>query len=540
MRKRTGMLLAAVLTLGMAATGCGSKGAEEGGSAAADTTGFLTTAVVADFQTIDVQKTSKDYMVPFNIYDRLVDVEVDADGVSKIAPALAESWDISEDGLEYTLHLRKDVKFHNDAEFTSEDVAYSLNRLLTVEGGTNSEFVDQIKGAADLFEGKTTELEGVEIVDEYTVKITLKEAYAGFLACLSSPGVSMYDSESTEKAGDQFGLDAAVTVGTGPFKLSSWTVNDQVVLVKNDSYWRGAPALPGIIIKVVPDTETQTMMFESEQLDVIDLDFVQDAADRFIETYPDQIISGPRVGITYFTMNQNIEPFNKPEIRKAVQMAINRQEILDTLYSGRGVVEQGIFPHGLIGFNETQPVIPYDKEAAKALLADAGYPNGFDMELAADSSASDTVTMALEIMKAQLAEVGINAEIKNYDQSTWLETRNAGELGSFMSTWSADYNDPDNFIYTFFGNAEKTKTRSLNYPDQSVMDRVQAARSIVDTDERIKEYQDLEIQLVHEDAAWVPMYSRTHLFAVGKGVEGFTVPWNGASDLVFYNVSMKK
>ena len=174
-------------------------------------------------------------------------------------------------------------------------------------------------------------------------------------------------------------------------------------------------------------------------------------------------------------------------------MAIDRQVILDTLYGGRGQLENGIFPHGLIGFNPDMPENQnMTRKAPKALLAEAGYPDGFTMEIAADMSASDTMTMALEIIKEQLAQVGINAEIKNYDESTWLETRKSGELGSFISTWTADYNDPDNFIYTFFGNAEKTTARSLNYPDTAVMERVAAARTILDNDERMKEYNALE------------------------------------------------
>ena len=167
------------------------------------------------------------------------------------------------------------------------------------------------------------------------------------------------------------------------------------------------------------------------------------------------------------------------------------------------------------GLHKSEPEL-----TAKALLAEAGYADGFDMEIAADSSASDTMTMALEIVSDQLAEVGIRAEIKNYDESTWLETRKSGELGSFMSTWSADYNDPDNFIYTFFGNEEKTRIRSINYPDTEVMERVAKARTIVNEDERLAEYKALEEKIIHEDAAWVPMFSRLHLFAVSKRVQG--------------------
>ena len=555
MKKKISLMLAAALTAGLALTGCGGSktsdttdntaGAENESTAEVkgvdvDTTGYLVAALNADIQTADVQKTSKDYEVPFNIFDRLVDVEVGTDGNSKIVPSLAESWDISDDGLEYTFHLRQGVKFHNGNDFTAEDVAYTFHRMLTVEGGVNTEFIDQIKGADELLAGETDTLEGVEVVDDYTIKVTLKEPFAGFLASISSPGVSIYDSEATEAAGDQFGMDPAVTVGTGPFEFSSWSFNNQLVLSRNEDYWKGASGLPGVVIKIIPDTETQSMMFESGELDILDLDYAADSVDRFTETYPDQIVQGPRVGIVYFTMNFNKEPFQDVRVRKAVQMSIDRQAILDALYGGRGQVEQGIFPHGLIGFNPDQEEIKYDPEAAKALLAEAGYADGFDMEIAADSSASDTMTMALEIVSDQLAEVGIRAEIKNYDESTWLETRKSGELGSFMSTWSADYNDPDNFIYTFFGNEEKTRIRSINYPDTEVMERVAKARTIVNEDERLAEYKALEEKIIHEDAAWVPMFSRLHLFAVSKRVQGFAPLWSGLSDQLFYNISLSE
>ncbi|RKJ04362.1 ABC transporter substrate-binding protein [bacterium D16-54] len=561
MKRKLSLILAGTLAFGLALTGCGggaSQGNEAGGESSAsasgagetsgsagtasgtDTAGFMMDVLNADIQTADVQKTSKDYTVPTNIYDRLVEIEVDDQGASKIVPSLAENWDISGDGLEYTFHLRQGVKFQNGNDFTAEDVSYTFNRLLTVEGGVNTELLDQVKGAAELIEGSADTLEGVEVVDDYTVKVTLKEPFAAFLSCLTAPGLSIYDSEATEAAGDQFGMDPAVTVGTGPFKFVGWTFNDQLVLERNEDYWRGAPQLPGVVIKIIPDTETQTMMFENGELDLLDLDFVTDAADRFLETYPDQIVQGPRVGITYFTMNFNIEPFQEVKVRRAVQMAIDRQAILDALYGGRGQVEHGIYPFGLIGFHDGKSKISYDPEGAKALLEEAGYGSGFTMELAADASASDTVTMALEIIKEQLAAVGIQAEIKNYDESTWLETRKAGELGSFMSTWTADFNDPENFIYTFFGNEEKTRIRSINYPDTAVMSRVSKARGIVNEDERLAEYQALEEKLIHEDAAWVPMYSRMHLWAVSERVQNFKPVWSGVSDRMYYGVSLSE
>ncbi len=564
MRKRLSLVLAAVMAVSLAAAGCGGNGGGETTTAAAggetsaagessaaggsetapgsgiDTTGFLVASINSDIQTADVHKTTKDYQIPMNIYDCLVSIEVKDDGSSEIVPALAESWEISDDALTYTFHLREGVTFHNGETLTADDVEYSFTRQLSTDGAVNTDFLAQVAGASELIEGSADTLAGFEKIDDKTFTITLSEAYAGFLACLSTPGCSIYNAKATEAAGDQFGLDPSLTVGTGPFKFAQWTINDQMILVRNEDYWKGPSALPGVLLKVVPDTETQRMMFENGQLDLIDMDYLPDAVDDFTNRFPDQIISGPRLGTTYFTMNQNIEPFNNVDVRKAVQMAIDRQAILDAMYGGRGQLENGIFPHGLYGFNENLPEITYDPEAAKALLAQAGYPNGFDMEIAADSSAADAVNQALEIIQAQLAEIGINAEIKTMDESTWLATRKAGEMGSFMSTWTADYNDPDNFIYTFFGNAENTKLRSLNYPDTAIMDRVQKARSIVDPDERVAEYRALEEKIISEDAAWVPMYSRLHPFAVSKRVQGFTVAWNGLGDVFFYGLSLSE
>ena len=559
MRKRFRLILAAAAAASLLLSGCGgstsgdgsdaqteqagnAEGTESAGSTSSgtDTSGFLVVPLVADIQTADVHKTTKDYEIPLNIYDRLVDIEVKEDGSSEIVPSLAESLEISGDALTYTFHLRQGVKFHNGEELTADDVEYSFTRQLSVEGAVNTDFLAQIKGASQLLEGTADQLEGFETVDDYTFTITLSEPYAGFLACLSTPGCSIYNREATEAAGDQFGLDPSVTVGTGPFRLTDWTINDQLVLTRYEDYWKGPSELPGVVIRIVPDTETQRMMFESGELDVVDLDYLPDAVDDFTTRYPDQIVSGPRVGTTYFTMNQNIEPFQDVRVRKAVQMAIDRQAILDALYGGRGQVENGIYPHGLYGFNSSLPEITYDPEEAKAVLAEAGYANGFEMQIAADSSASDATNQALEIIQAQLGEIGIQAEIQNMDESTWLATRNSGEMGSFMSTWTADYNDPDNFIYTFFGTPENTKLRSLNYSDTEVMERVQKARTIVDADERIAEYQALEEKIVTEDAAWVPMYSRTHSFAVSKRVQGFEVPWNGLSDCYFYGLSLSE
>lgn len=557
MKKKLAMTLAVSMLAGSLLSACGGQSASNGttasgdaaqqsGASAAEGTdipavsegheGYLNVCLSADIMTADVQKTSNDYEIPMNIYDTLVQIKVADDGSSSIEPMLAESWEVSEDGLTYTFHLRDDVTFQNGNAFTAEDVRYTFNRMFTADGTVNSSFLDQIKGADELMAGTAEELSGLEVLDDYTVRITLKEPFGAFLSALAFTACSIYDEEATETAGADFGMVPEATVGSGPFIFESWTPNAELVLTRNDDYWNGPAQIPGVVIRIIPDTETQTMMYESGELDLLDLKTNPEAVDRITETYPDQIVTGPILGVDYVFMNQNVEPLNDVRVRKAIQMAIDRQMILDELYGGRGSIENGLLATGMIGYNDSLPEIPYDPEGAKELLAEAGYPDGFTIELGSDSSDSEMRTMITEIIQSMLAEVGINVEIKKYDQSTWLETRRAGEMPMYVSSWTADFNDPDNFFYTFFGTQENSKIRSINYPDTSVMQEVAKARTIVDEDERMETYHQLETKLIQDDACMVPLWSLDHLFAVSQRTKGFKVSWNGFSDSSFYPV----
>ena len=555
MRKKLAMTLAVSMLASSLLSACGSSasnGTTASGDAAqssgastegtetpassGDHEGYLIDYLSVDIMTADVQKTSNDYEIPMNIYDTLVQVKVEDDGSSEIAPMLAESWEVTDDGLTYTFHLREDATFQNGNPVTAQDVKYTFTRMFTADGTVNGSFLDQIAGTDELSDGSADELTGVEVVDDHTVNITLKEPFGAFLSALAFTACSIYDDEATEAAGDDFGMVPEKTVGSGPFIFESWTPNAELVLKRNDNYWGGAAKIPGVVIKIIPDTETQTMMFESGELDLLDLKINPEAVDRIVETYPDQIVSGPIMGVDYVFMNAAVEPLNDVRVRKAIQMAIDRQTILDEIYSGMGKVENGLFSNGMIGYNENLPEIPYDPEQAKALLAEAGYPDGFSIELGADSSDSETKTTITEIIQAMLSEVGINVEIKKYDQSTWLETRKTGTMPMYISSWTADFNDPDNFMYTYFGTEENTKLRSINYQDAAVIAEVAAARTIVDTDERLAKYQELEEKIMQEDASLVPLWSRDHLFAVSKRTKGFKVSWNGFSDSSYYPV----
>lgn len=190
-------------------------------------------------------------------------------------------------------------------------------------------------------------------------------------------------------------------------------------LVAFDDYWNERPKLDRISFKVVKDSETLRMMFESGELDELDLDTAPQQIKYFLDSdkYKNWIVSRDKVGIYYMSLNENIEPLNDVRVRKAIQMGIDRQAILDTVYSGKGTVQSGIFPPGLIGYNKDLPVIEYNPEKAKELLKEAGYPNGFEMEISQDSESVDSTVQTYELIQSMLAQIGIKVNI-NVDRKS--------------------------------------------------------------------------------------------------------------------------
>ena len=181
-----------------------------------------------------------------------------------------------------------------------------------------------------------------------------------------------------------------------------------------------------------------------------------------------------------------------------------------------------------------------DPEGAKQLLAEAGYaPGQVQFELAMDSSVPTDIQTVYEAIRQYLQAVGINAEIRSYEHSVFLDRRKDGAVDSFVARWLMDYNDPANIMYTFFGSSQKAKERSLNYSDTEIMARVAAARGIVDDEARIAEYQALEKKIIREDAAWIPLFEGRHLFCLGDRVQSFTPQWAGFSDFYVTDVVLK-
>ncbi len=544
-------LLSAVMLIGCF-TGCGGDSGGSGSTSYDDGFGENVLRITYDHEceSGDPRQTTADYIIPLNIFDTLVTTVSTEDGGYELEPGLAESWEISKDGKTYSMHLRQGVKFTNGEEVTSDDVLYTVDSMLDPErAALNSSWMDMIVGAQDVLDGRAESVEGKGIIihDDYNFDIVLNDSYAPFLATLSVPGWSILNREACEAADEEgggpantvFGAEPEATIGSGPFILKEWVLNDYIYLEANEDYWRGAPEIDGILIKVVPDAETEKMLFDSGQIDIFDLDNARHLIPEYTESdeWKDNIVSKITLGTSYLSINENIEPFDDVRVRKALQMAIDRDTIREEMYEGTGENANGIYPPGLTGYNENLEEIPYDPEAAKELLAETGYADGFDMTIT--QTADDSSTLELnEIIQAQLAEIGVNVTIEQMDEASWYDIRATGELPMYMASWYGDFNDPDNFIYTFFASSNN-KSRSFNYSNTDAIKRIEAARHITDEEERIKEYQDLEKLVIQDDAAWIPLFHAEKIRVVQDRVKGFVPHWAGWGDCSYYSVSLE-
>jgi len=504
-----------------------------------DTSRFITASDdIPD--TVDFQCTSLYYTVANNVFNRLVETEKDANGNARVVPSLAESWEVSSDGCSYTFHLRENVKFSNGSALTSSDVLYTFTRLLTHPNSCNKDIVGDIAGADKLERGESDRLEGFAVLNDRDFTITLEHPFEAFLPCLSMSGASIMDEQTTEAAGEHFGADPEHTIGTGPFILKEWDHEKGMLLVANPGYFGDRPRCDGVDVRFITEPEEARALFKTGELEILDLDEVPDYAEYYIhgDIYQEQLYRTQRIALSYVALNESIAPLGDVRVRKALQLGLDRLTLLDAVYSGRGSLENGIFPRGLYGHNPNLPEIPYDPEQAKALLQEAGFSDGFALDMSVRSSSTRSEMTLARLIVDMWDQIGVNATITVMEEDEFMDLRKKGQLACYTATWTADYNDPDNFIHTFFGSRDNTTFRSLCYQRDDVMERVHAARAITDAGERLAEYRALEQIIAQDDAAWIPLFSRERYYVMSKRVQGDPALWNGTMRSAYYRLSV--
>ena len=405
MNKRFTFFISILLVLSLLLTACGG-GAEEAKEQNKDngepkSGGQLVYGRGADSISLDPINISdgESIRVTQNIFETLFQYDENLE----LQPKLAESYKVAEDGLTWTIKLKQGIKFQDGTDFNADAVVFNFDRWMDPANPYHQGDFPYYPFLYGGFKGDPKhKIEYVKAVDQSTVEFKLTEKVAPFISYLAIPMFGIASPDAIKKYGEKFGENP---VGTGPFQFDSWTKNDKVVLKKNENYRvDGQPYLDEIIFRVIPDNSARLTALQSGEVDLIDGMNPDDAEvikgnDQFT------LIERPSFNTGFMVFNTQMAPFDNVKVRQAINMAINKQEIVDAFYSGYAEVAKNPFPSSLWGYNDEIKDYPFDVEAAKKLLAEAGYPDGFKTELWAMSNARPYMPQPLKVAEAIQADL---------------------------------------------------------------------------------------------------------------------------------------
>jgi len=461
-------------------------------------------------------------VVQMHIYDGLVDLEP---LTLEPQPAVAESWTISEDGLVYTFHLRKGVKFHNGREVTAEDFRYSFERILDPKTKSERTWVlEQLKGAEAMLKGEADTVEGIKVIDDYTIELTLKEPLAFFISLLSMESASVIPKEEVMKWGEDFSLHP---VGCGPFVFSEWFRDSKLIIKKFDEYYGEGPYIDEVRFLVMKERSMAFENYKKGNLDIltsVPSGRIMDAKRQF----PDEMYIWKSLGTNYLSFNHEKPPFKgNRKLRLAFNYAIDREGMCEIIHEGVHYPAAGILPKGLQGYNPDLKGYEYNPEKAKELLAEAGYPGGEGLgTLELWYNTDEQHRRDCLLIQDNLRDIGVDVTLNNMDWGTFLDSTKNGEKAFFRSGWIADLPDPDNFLYVLLHSSNIGEGNYSRYNNPEYDALVEKARKITNMEERIPIYQEAERMAV-ENATWLFLWHYGDYMLVKTHVKGVVLPIQG-------------
>ena len=477
--------------------------------------GVLIVGQIAEPKSLDPHAVTavNDFRILMNVYDGLVRYK---DGTLEVEPALAESWTISDDGMTYSFDLRDGVSFHDGSALTAEAVKFNFDRMIDENHPSHDTGPFPLSFFFSAIDSVTAE-------DEDTVVFRLKEPYAPFLSNLAYPTGLIVSPAAVEEHGKDFGRNPS---GTGPFRFAEWESNAKVVVVRNDDYWEGAPALEAVVFRPITDGNTRVAEMMSGGIDLM------------VEVPPDSLATfagggteiheqaGPHVWFLIFNVKEG--PLADKKVRQAVNYAINKKALVENVLQGTAEVAAGPTPPAFSwAYNDELDPYPYDPEKAAALIKEAGH-EGAELTFYVTEGGSgmlDPVPMGAAI-QADLAKVGLKVEIETYEWNTFLGKVNPGLEGKAdMAEMAWMTNDPDTLPYLALRSEAFPDQGGFNsgyYSNPQVDKLLEDARRSTDQDERAKLYKEMQV-IVHEDAPWAFIANWKQNAVTAESVEGFAL-----------------
>ncbi len=495
------ILLIMVLSMIIALSGCSNK------------KDALVVAQGADAKTLDPHGSNDQPSSRVNrqIYDTLVEMNENME----IVPGLAESWEQIDDTT-WKFKLLEGIKFHNGEKLKASDVKFTFDRMK--ESSEVAHIVEAIKS--------------VETPNDKTVIIKTEYPFGPLLSHLAHTSSSILNEKAVKDAGEDYGQNP---VGTGPFKIESWVSGDRITLVRFNDYFKGPAKLKKIIFQNIAEGTNRTIGLESGEIDIAyDIDPID--LERVREHKNLKLVEGPSLSTTYIGFNVKKEPFNNVKVRKALNYAVNVDEILDVIVEGAG--EKAVSPINdkVFGFNSDLVGYEYNLEKAKELLEKAGYPDGFSTTLWTNDN--PVRTRIAELVQAQLKEINVDVKIETLEWAAYLDRTAQGEHEMFILGWVTVTGDADYGLYPLFHSSQHGGAGNRTfYKNKDVDKLLEKGKKSIDENERLKAYYKAQ-DIIMDEAPQLFLYFLTESVGIQKNIKGFKL--HPAGHHLLYNVEIEK
>ncbi|MBE6024880.1 MAG: ABC transporter substrate-binding protein [Cellulosilyticum sp.] len=512
MKKKLALVIAPILALSML-VGCGSKETTsststeavektESGEEVADTLVFAQGAEPRglDPAYVDDGESSK---VIVNVYEGLLAYAKDS---TELEPCLAESWEISEDGLNYTFKLRQGVKFHDGTDFNAEAVKINIDRQLPPQRTEDMPYASFVYA----------DVKDVEVVDDYTVKINLTKKNTAFLANLAMSLAAPIVSPAALEANN--GNVNQSPVGTGPYKFVAWSPSEDIVIERNEDYWGEKAKTKNIVFKFIPDNSARIVALKSGEVDMID--GIDSTGVDQIKADGNEVYNLSGMNINYLAYNTTRAPFDDVKVRTALSKAVNVPELVTALYGEYAETATTILPTFMPGYSKDVKQVEYNPEAAKAELESAGFTGPVKMIVYNNPRPYNARNKALaESIQAYWSKIGVEATIEDYDWTTYKDKVVAGDYDVCFYGWVGDNGDPDNFLNLLCDQNVSMNVSRLN--DAAYNEIIAEGTSTEKGPERDAVYAKAE-QYIADLAVWLPISHANNLSAYSPAVQNYS------------------